>query len=333
MYCPNCGNKVEEDARFCSECGTPLEKYRRGADKRGYEESPEEILEKRAVMKKNAAVKKKQRWILTGAGILSVTVGVGAGVMLFNSGSRDIIGNFVAEKMMADAGNEKETLTAESEKAEIEKEAEAKAGQKENETKEPNTEPTAAPTTEPTVTPTAEPTATPTPEPTATPTPEPLSAALRRETPDVEGEGLRRVNVASASATSEIHQANGTNNSPMMMFDRIDESSWQEGVDGFGIGTEINVNFEEKYGVKYMAFKLGNWKNDKYYYGNAKPKTMTFKLGDFSGQVTFTGERREEWIEFSRPIDTDTLTMVLDEVYAGTSWEDTCIAEIAIYGE
>lgn len=28
LFCPNCGTKAEDDALFCSECGTNFSKYR-----------------------------------------------------------------------------------------------------------------------------------------------------------------------------------------------------------------------------------------------------------------------------------------------------------------
>ena len=56
--------------------------------------------------------------------------------------------------------------------------------------------------------------------------------------------------------------------------------SWQEGVSGYGINESVSFSFDDLHKVKYIAFKLGNWKNDKYYYGNAKPKTINLVFGD-----------------------------------------------------
>ena len=92
----------------------------------------------------------------------------------------------------------------------------------------------------------------------------------------------------------------------MMLFDDRDDTTWQEGVDGYGIGERVDFNFGDNnyYKVKYMGFKMGNWKNDKYYVGNAKPRTLT-----------------------------NCMSITIDDVYAGTSWEDTCITEILLYAE
>jgi len=87
--------------------------------------------------------------------------------------------------------------------------------------------------------------------------------------------------VTDARATSTISQADVIN-SPTVVFDGLDETSWQEGVDGYGIGEGLVGYFSDPFAVKYIGFKLGNWKSDKYYFGNAKPKTLTITLGDFS---------------------------------------------------
>ena len=114
---------------------------------------------------------------------------------------------------------------------------------------------------------------------------------------------------------------------------RKDDTSWQEGVSGYGINESVSFSFDDLHKVKYIAFKLGNWKNDKYYYGNAKPKTINLVFGDYSGQVTFTGERKVEWVEVSPSVNADSMRLELKDVYPGTSWEDTCISEVTVYAE
>ena len=153
---------------------------------------------------------------------------------------------------------------------------------------------------------------------------------LYEGTPDVSL--LKEVSVISANATSTISQTK-TNNNAMLLFDKKDDTSWQEGVSGYGINESVSFSFDSLHKVKYIAFKLGNWKNDKYYYGNAKPKTINLVFGDYSGQVTFTGERKVEWVEVSPSVNADSMRLELKDVYPGTSWEDTCISEVTVYAE
>jgi len=86
------------------------------------------------------------------------------------------------------------------------------------------------------------------------------------------------------------------------------------------------------YGVTAMAFKLGNWRNKNYFDSNAMPKKMTIILGDERFTVEFTHEQTVQWVTFSAPVYVDNVTILIDDVYKGTKYEDTCINEISVYG-
>lgn len=187
---------------------------------------------------------------------------------------------------------------------------------------------TTIPTAEPVIT--TESTTESTAEPITEPTRGDTEAYLLSSGPSMANH--IEIPVIAASATSTISQKD-TNNHPMCMFDKRDDTSWQEGVNGYGINESVSFSFDRQWNVKYIAFKLGNWKNDKYYYGNAKPKTMTLTFGDYSGQVTFTGARAIEWVEVNYPVTADSMRITINDVYPGTSWEDTCITEITVYGQ
>lgn len=165
---------------------------------------------------------------------------------------------------------------------------------------------------------------------TEAPVPEETKASLITDEPNVSK--LHKANVIAANASSTISQE-GTSNSPILLFDGKDATNWQEGVDGYGISETISFSFDDFYKVKYIGFKLGNWKTDRYYVGNAKPKTMTLAFGDYVGPVTFTGERKVEWVEVNNAVKANSMRVTIDDVYPGTQWEDTCITEIMVYGE
>ena len=149
--------------------------------------------------------------------------------------------------------------------------------------------------------------------------------------PEVSFEGLIDIPVIAANASSTINQA-GVDNSPYMLFDKVDETSWQEGVSGYGIGEYVDFKLDKLYKVKYMTFKLSNWKSADYYFGNGRPKLLNITLGSFSGPVAFRDAWEEQWVEFSEPVPADAVRIVIEEVYPGTIWEDTCISEIHVYG-
>ena len=55
-------------------------------------------------------------------------------------------------------------------------------------------------------------------------------------------------------------------------------------------------------------------------------------LGDQSFDVTFPDEQREFCVEFSKEVPASSLKMVIDSVYQGTDYADTCINEVDVYG-
>lgn len=167
-------------------------------------------------------------------------------------------------------------------------------------------------------------------QPSPTLVPEKVKASLINTAPDISG--YVRIPVIAANATSTIEQK-GKSNDPMLLFDGKDDTNWQEGVPGYGIHESVSFSFDQIYEVKYMAFKLGNWKTDRYYTGNGKPKTMTLIFGDYAGQVTFTGKHDVEWVEVNKPVNADSMKLIIDDVYPGTNWEDTAITEITVYGK
>lgn len=127
-----------------------------------------------------------------------------------------------------------------------------------------------SPVTEEEVAVTPEPTATPKPTSTPKPTPTPdaypasaITASLVSES-SVDFSSIHEAYIESASATSEIKQASGVSNDPLLAFDNNTDTNWEEGVDGSGIGESITANFKyENEKVRCIALKLGNWKSGK----------------------------------------------------------------------
>ncbi len=174
-------------------------------------------------------------------------------------------------------------------------------------------------------------------EPTATP--EPTSAPEVYAASDIvaslvakdfaDTSELMDAPVLSAKATSVIDQEN-INNSPMCAFDNDTQTNWQEGVDGPGIGQGITAHFDGNVKVSCMLFKLGNWKDAKNFYGNNRPSKLGITIGDFSTEIEFPTSWEEFCVELNHPYAADSITFTIDDVYQGTSWDDTAISDIRI---
>lgn len=190
-----------------------------------------------------------------------------------------------------------------------------------------NTEVTTPPEKEEVVTPTSE----PTPEPTATPTPTPELTAALIDASEVNLEGFNEVIFDSAVASSVIQQEK-VSNDPIYAFDDDIQTSWQEGVDGSGIGESIVGYSSGSWKVKYLMFRLGNWKSDKYFYGNNRPARLRIQLGNFSTEIDFPDSYQEFWVELNYPCEAEYLSLTIEGVHAGTSWDDTPITDVRAFG-
>lgn len=255
---------------------------------------------------------------------------------------------YIGYRQGAASGQKEEgsTLVAENQTDEA-----AENGQTEPDEDEPEDEPAEEPTPELT----QEPTKEPTPEPeqdseelfevyteealdtegdaaeAAADEPEEITAALV-DYASVSIDSSKRIGILSAEATSTIVQET-TTNEPLLMFDNKLDTNWQEGVDGPGIGQGFKAIFQEPSKVKYLVFYLGNWKTDNYFYGNNRPKVLTLEMGALHTQIEFLDKWEEFCVELTPACDASSLTVTIDEVYAGTSWDDTVITDISLYRE
>ena len=143
--------------------------------------------------------------------------------------------------------------------------------------------------------------------------------------------GTLQVPVSYAEATSEIHQ-DGYDNSPICAADGSVTTSWQEGVDGPGKGESLTLHYESASPIRYFLFRLGNWRDNVYFYGNNRPRSLilTFEDGSQTTAV-FPADQAGYYVELSAPVTTSFVTFTIESVYIGTDWDDTCIAEITVY--
>lgn len=133
--------------------------------------------------------------------------------------------------------------------------------------------------------------------------------------------------------SSEASSALGDNTAEKAT-DGQETTSWQEGVAGYGQGENLTLKFDKTYKVKYLALKLGSWKDDNAYSQNNRPKELDIQTDHLIRKVTFPDGKNQYWVTFSGECETSELKLIIEQVYRGskTSWNDTCIAEVQVYG-
>lgn len=181
------------------------------------------------------------------------------------------------------------------------------------------------------LTPAAEAVSLPTPTPTPTPTlaPEYLTTVMKYEAASIDES--KRVSVPNAKASSVIKQED-LDNEPYLLFDYNEQTNWQEGVSGSGIGEYIKANLGKTEKIRYISFRLGNWKTDRYFTGNNYPTQLTLGFGGITKTVRFPGYVREEFVvEIIPPCETSYLDIIIDEASRGSEWDDTVITDVSLF--
>lgn len=159
----------------------------------------------------------------------------------------------------------------------------------------------------------------------------PLTAQLSDRQSQIDLMGYSPLNVVNAEASSTIQQY-GVDNSPSVMFDGSDATSWQEGVSGDGVGETVKLDFGGQHTIRFLTMKLGNWRSNTSYEKNGRPQTLSFTAGDEHFTVEFPDEQKEYCIELSKDIEASDLEIRIDKVYSGSAYADTCITEMTVFG-
>lgn len=114
-------------------------------------------------------------------------------------------------------------------------------------------------------------------------------------------------------------------------FDGLPETSWQEGRSDDGIGESITAGFGASYPIKALTLRLGNHRSQDWYIKNNRPKKLRITMGGQVFEANFSDEMKEHVVVFSSPVWADSMNLMVEEVYSGTTYRDTAIAEVGVY--
>lgn len=106
------------------------------------------------------------------------------------------------------------------------------------------------------------------------------------------------------------------------------ELSWVEGETDAGIGTQITINFEKKIELKTFYIKNG-YGDFEHYYTNNRVKALRCEFQSRgAADVVLEDKPGFQKVEFDIPVSTNKLILTINEVYKGSKYNDTAIAEI-----
>lgn len=111
-------------------------------------------------------------------------------------------------------------------------------------------------------------------------------------------------------------------------------SAWCEGAEGDGVGEWIELAYERPVGLGSLYFSGGYVKTAGILAKNGRVKAMSFALdGEPAGRVEIEDATRAWSWTLHRGLDTErwerpfrTFRVTIDEVYPGSTYQDTCIS-------
>ena len=112
-------------------------------------------------------------------------------------------------------------------------------------------------------------------------------------------------------------------------------TSWIEGISGDGIGEYIKFSSENTFIIDKINIINGLSKSERIYKNNNRIKKVTIEFSDNSKQVHELEDNNMEYQTiYVGNVNTNSVKIIIEEVYTdGRVYQDTCISEVAIYGQ
>ena len=115
------------------------------------------------------------------------------------------------------------------------------------------------------------------------------------------------------------------------MLDGNPKTAWFEGNEGDGIGEWVKMTFSEPKKLTKVGILGGYPKTDKLYKQNNRIKKAMLVLSNGDTQVIdLKDEQKMQYFDVKGDTKTNFLKIVINEVYKGTVYRDTCIAELDV---
>lgn len=142
-----------------------------------------------------------------------------------------------------------------------------------------------------------------------------------------------KIPIISATESSVIKQE-GYSNTAYEAYDGDLSTSWQEGVDGPGLGSWLYYELDGTHYISDIVLYLGIWREAEgkdYYHDNYRPKEIQIAIGDWKWNVSFDDTKQPQVVHFSKPVPAESLMFTITDVYQSNRYEDMGIAEITAY--
>ena len=144
--------------------------------------------------------------------------------------------------------------------------------------------------------------------------------------------GLEHLTGGTLSVSSQLTGKSGTVYGAAFLNDGDTSTPWEEGVEGDGIGEQIT--YEPESGTKLQVIRIypGNGRSDKAFQENNRPKAITLEIDGKKQTLNFDDAGHFYTFSSKKPVTAKQVKLIIDSVYQGSKWQDTCISEVEFYG-
>lgn len=144
--------------------------------------------------------------------------------------------------------------------------------------------------------------------------------------------GLEHLTGGALSVSSQLTGKSGTVYGAAFLNDGDTSTPWEEGVEGDGIGEQITYEPESGTNLQVIRIYPGNGRSDKAFQENNRPKTITLEIDGKKQILNFDDAGHFYTFSSKKPVTAKQVKLIIDSVYQGSKWQDTCISEVEFYG-
>jgi hypothetical protein len=144
--------------------------------------------------------------------------------------------------------------------------------------------------------------------------------------------GIATASVSSVLAPEETVSFGLVHFDPGYALDRDPATSWVEGVAGSGIGEQLKLVFPQPISLTRLGVDIGFDRDESIFYANNRVRRVRLIFSDGSAQsADFLDQRGIQYVPIPN-ISTTSVVIVIEDVYRGSTYDDTPIAEVEVWG-
>ena len=143
---------------------------------------------------------------------------------------------------------------------------------------------------------------------------------------------LRRyeVKITSSSFLGSDDKENPYLYCPDNVMDGDSITAWVEGVEGEGVNEWIRFEFDSTMTISHIDILAGYFKSRRLFSENNRIAKIEMIFSDSTG-MEFLLEDKMGWQTYELNKETDSIKIIIKDVYRGSKYNDTCISEIKIW--